>query len=132
MRLVANTPQYWEFIRTLRNNPKVKGGFIQQQQISSRAHKEYMYTNYKDYYICLNEIDKPMGYIGVIDDDIRICTHPDYQRKGVAKFMLREIKDIYPNSTAKVKMDNYGSLDLFESAGFELKYYILERKEDDT
>lgn len=68
-----------------------------------------------------------MGYIGVINNDIRICTHPDYQRMGVAKFMLDEIQERYPNAIAKVKIENKDSMKLFEKAGFKLKYYLYER-----
>ena len=42
MELVLNKPEYWEFIRTLRNHPDVKGGFIQQEDIERESHEKYM------------------------------------------------------------------------------------------
>ena len=39
----------------------------------------------------------------MIEDDIRICTHPDYQKRGVGKFMLEEAYKIWPNAHAKIK-----------------------------
>lgn len=83
-------------------------------------------SQYNDYfYICLYK-GKPAGYIGVIDDDIRVATHPDYQGRGVGSFMVKEIKKIQPLSVAKVKIDNKASLALFKKCGFKIKYYLLE------
>ena len=69
-----------------------------------------------------------MGYVGVIEGDIRIATHPDYQGKGVGSFMLNEVMKIHPTAFAKVKMENEASLNLFESCGFKKMYYILEKE----
>ena len=79
------------------------------------------------FFVCLID-DAPAGYIGVINDDIRIATHPEYQKRGVAKFMLEEIKNKFPNALAKVKVTNDASLKLFESSGFRVRYYLLERE----
>ena len=70
---------------------------------------------------------KPAGYVGVIEDDIRVCTHPDYQGKGVGKFMINEIMKEYPTAFAKVKIDNEISMKLFEACGFTKKFYILTK-----
>ena len=70
---------------------------------------------------------EPIGYIGIIDLDIRIATHPNYQGKGVASFMLNEVMKISPKAVAKVKIDNHASLRLFEKCGFVKKYYLLEK-----
>ena len=61
-------------------------------------------------------------------DDIRVATHPDFQGKGVGKFMIESLMEAHPLSFAKVKIDNEASLGLFESCGFKRKYYILERE----
>jgi ribosomal protein S18 acetylase RimI-like enzyme len=83
-------------------------------------------SQYNDYfYICLYK-GKPAGYIGVIDNDIRVATHPDYQGKGIGSFMVKEIKKIQPSSVAKVKVDNKASLGLFKKCGFKIKFYLLE------
>ena len=50
--------------------------------------------------------DIPVGYVGVVDNDIRVCTHPDFQGKGLGKFMIDEAMKIWPNAEAKVKKNN--------------------------
>jgi GNAT superfamily N-acetyltransferase len=125
VELVKNNYLYWEFIRNLRNLEGVREGFIQQEIITQEQQQAYM-SQYNDYfYICLYK-GKPAGYIGVIDNDIRVATHPDYQGKGVGSFMVKQIKKLQPSSVAKVKIDNKASLGLFKKCGFEIKYYLLE------
>jgi ribosomal protein S18 acetylase RimI-like enzyme len=125
MELVKNSYLYWEFIRNLRNLEGVRQGFIQQKTITQESHQEYM-KKYSDcFYICLHN-GQPMGYIGVIEEDIRVATHPDCQGKGAASFMVKEIKKLYPTSVAKVKTENKASLGLFKKCGFKIKYYLLE------
>ena len=85
-----------------------------------------MHNKGKNFFICLDN-EKPVGYIGVINNDIRVATHPEYQGKGVAKFMVNEVMKVYPEAFAKVKIENEASLRLFESCGFKKKYFILER-----
>ncbi len=126
MELVSNNYIYWEFIRNLRNMDGVRQGFVNQKYISQEQHEAYMRENCKFFYICLDKTT-PMGYIGVIGDDIRIATHPNYQGKGVASFMLNEVMKIHPTAFAKVKIQNEASLRLFESCGFKRKYYVLEK-----
>jgi ribosomal protein S18 acetylase RimI-like enzyme len=127
MELVQNKYQYWEFIRTLRNHPDVKGGFIQQDEIEQQQHENFMLRYGLFFYVCLID-NQPAGYVGVIDDDIRVATHPDFQGKGVGKFMINELMEMNPNAFAKVKIDNEASLRLFRSCGFKEKYYILEKE----
>ena len=125
MELVKNSYLYWEFIRNLRNLEGVREGFIQQEIITQEQQQAYM-SQYNDYfYICLYK-GEPAGYIGVIDDDIGVATHPDYQGKGIGSFMVKEIKKIQPSSVAKVKVDNKASLGLFKKCGFKIKFYLLE------
>ncbi len=132
MRLVQlkKDKKYWEFVRQLRNDPIVKKGFIQQEEISKEEHYHYMQENYKNFFICLKD-EVPVGYIGVVYNDIRVATSPEYQKKGVAKFMVDEIVKKFPSAVAKVKLRNKASLKLFESCGFKKKYYILEKNSDD-
>ena len=126
MELIKNEEKYWEFIRSLRNMEGVRGGFIQQNPISSETHEKYL-KKYGDlYYICV-ENDAPMGYVGVIANDIRVATHPQYQKRGVGKFMINELMILHPNAFAKVKVENEASIRLFESCGFTKKYYLLEK-----
>ena len=100
MEFVKNQEKYWEFIRRIRNDKRVKAGLIDGQ---------------------------PAGYVGVIDRDIRVATHPDFQGKGVGKFMINALMTLYPDSLAKVKIENTASLRLFETCGFQKRYYILDK-----
>ena len=127
MKLVENQEEYWEFIRELRNMDGVRQGFIQQEHISKDSHRSYMKENCNFFYICLDK-GTPMGYIGVIDYDIRVATHPDFQGMGVASFMLNEVMKIHPKAVAKVKIENEASLRLFEKCGFKKRYYLLEKE----
>ena len=125
--LVKNDPQYWEFIRKLRNMDGVRQGFVSQQEIDPIEQARYMLKHNNDYWICLVD-EIPAGYVGVIDNDIRVATHPDFQGKGVGAFMIDEIMKINPFAHARVKIDNEASLRLFEKCGFKKKFYLLERQ----
>ena len=127
MRLVKNKKEYWEFIRHLRNHPDVKTGFVFQDHISEEQQKVYMSKFGDCFYICLVD-EKPAGYVGVIEDDIRVATHPDFQGKGVGKFMIDELMKEHPDAFAKVKIENEASVRLFEKCGFQKVFYILEKK----
>ena len=126
MDFVKNQEKYWEFIRQLRNDERVKGGFIKQEHIDPENHLKYMEKHGENFYLCLID-ENPAGYVGVIDRDIRVATHPVYQGKGVGKFMINALMALYPKSFAKIKVENTASLRLFESCGFSKKYYILEK-----
>jgi len=126
MELVNCTPQYWEFVRTLRNDERVLDGFIKSVHITEEIQTNYMRNHHKSYRIALVD-GQPAGYVAVIDDDIRVCTHPDFQGKGVGKFMINKCMEIWPLSNAKVKMDNEASIKLFEACGFTKKFFILTK-----
>ena len=85
----------------------------------------------KLYYICLID-GLPAGFVGQIENDIRVATHPDFQKRGVGKFMINDLMAKHPESLAKVKIDNEASLRLFEACGFKKVYYILEREKEIT
>ena len=125
--LVKNDPQYWEFIRKLRNMDGVRQGFVNQQEIKPVEQARYMLKHNDDYWICLVD-EKPVGYVGIIDDDIRVATHPDFQGKGVGAFMIDEVMKTNPFAHARVKLDNDASLKLFEKCGFKKKFYLLEKQ----
>ena len=40
------------------------------------------------YYLRIVE-DQPAGFIGSVDNDIRVATHPDFQGKGIGLFMVK-------------------------------------------
>jgi len=132
MRLVGNKEEYWEFIRKLRNDERVKKGFIKQGYITKNEQKEYMSRYHKQYFICLKN-KKPVGYIGEVNMDIRLAVLPEEWGNGIGKFMLREFIKIVPSAYAKVKKDNDRSRKMFLSAGFtEITrttdfYYFVKR-----
>ena len=128
MKFIKNKFEYWEFIRCLRNDERVKSGFIQQEHISENFHLKYMEKYGIFYYICLYD-NQPAGYCGVIDNDIRVAVHPNFQGKGAGSFMIKELIELYPSAFAKIKIDNEASLRLFMKCGFKKKYYILEKNE---
>jgi len=125
--LVENEEKYWEFIRNLRNMDGIRQGFIRQEQITPDQQKDYMAENGEYFYICLAD-GEPSGYVGVIDNDIRVATHPDFQGMGVGSFMINEIHKLYPAAQAKVKVVNIASFSLFVKNGYKVKYYILEKE----
>lgn len=128
LTIVKNNPQYWEFVRQLRNMRGVREGFIHQQEISAIQQAEYMLKYNSNFWICLVD-GEPGGYVGIIDNDIRVATHPHFQGKGVGSFMINEIMKIHPNAMAKVKLNNKASIKLFEKCGFKKKYYLLEKEQ---
>lgn len=125
-KFVRCSQKYWEFVRTLRLDKRVINGFIQTKNITSRQQISYMKKYSKFYRIALLN-DKPVGFVGVIDNDIRICTHPDFQRMGIGKFMIDNCIKIWPKAYAKIKIDNKSSIKLFKSAGFIKKYIIYTK-----
>lgn len=129
LKLTKCIKQYWEFVRTLRNDERVKPGFIEDTYITSEMQEEYMKDNSQYYYIALKN-NKPCGYIGEIDGDIRVCTHPEHQGEGIGSFMIKEITKLKPNIFAKIKINNISSIKAFESAGYEKKYFILKPKQN--
>ena len=117
MKLVNCDEKYLEFVRVIRIDQNNISGFVQNMHINKNNQKKYMKINSNNYRIALID-DNPVGYVGVINDDIRICTHPKYKGIGVGEFMLKKCIKIWKNSTAKVKKDNIISSNLFLKCGF--------------
>lgn len=126
MRLVPCTPAYWEFVRTLRTDPRTSHGFIQQVEITTEQQEKYMAGHWHEYFIALVN-NEPAGFVGNVDDDIRVCTHPDFQRRGVGAFMIQELSKISPSGIAKIKIENEASKALFLASGFVPTFVIYER-----
>jgi len=131
MELVDCSSEFWEFVRLLRGDERVRGGFIQQGVISSEAQVAYMGVFASCYRVALVD-GVPAGFVGVIDGDIRVCTHPDFQGLGVGRFMIEGIMRVFPGAFAKVKVGNEASVRLFESCGFRKKFFIFERDDDEA
>lgn len=129
IEIVKNEEKYWEFVRELRNHHEVKQGFIEQEEITIKSHAKFMQKYGTMYYICLVD-DMPAGFVGVIENDIRVATHPDFQQRGIGKFMISELVKSNPTAIAKIKIENTASVALFEACGFVKKYYILEQEKN--
>ena len=121
----SNLPgDHWYSILHIRNENR--HGFGDSSLIPVATHHRYMFENFKNYLLCV-EGEKVIGFIGHVNNDIRLATRKSYQNKGVGKFMVEGFIKKFPNSFAKVKIDNEASRKLFESCGFKKKYYILEK-----
>lgn len=117
LELTPCTNNYWEFIRELRNDDRVQSGFVDDTHITEEMQNEYM-SKYSGLYRVALVDGEPAGYVGSIDKDIRVCTHSDYQGKGVGSFMINTVMEYWTDSYAKVKLDNAASLNLFLGCGF--------------
>ncbi len=117
-RLVKNEPCYWEFIREVRNDPKIKIGFVDQITITPEQQRRYMEKHNNEYYICIDITGIPLGFIGEVNGDIRVAVKKQHQKKGIGRFMVLEFTKLHPNSYAKMKHNNMASKKLFESCGF--------------
>ena len=122
MELVEVTEAYYEFIRELRLHPKNLKWFLNQSEITKEDQAKYMKKYSENYRVCLL-YGEPVGYVGVIEDDIRICTHPSFVGKGIGYFMLSEIKKLYPLATGKILKNNIASQKLFEKC--EIPYEVI-------
>ena len=125
-KIVKCEKQYWEFVRLLRIDLRVLDGFVNKSEISKNQQEAYMEQFSDCYRIALLE-DKPVGFFGVIENDIRICVHPDYQNQGIGKLLVKSCSLIWPNAGAKIKVSNEASIKLFESCGYQLEF-LLYRK----
>lgn len=118
--------KYWQFIRELRTHPLLKEGFISQGDITPSDQIAYMKKYHKSYWVAIIE-NTPIGFVGVVDNDIRVAILPDYQKRGYAKQLIEFVNKKYPDAIARVKVENLASLKLFQSAKFKIKG--IEEKE---
>jgi ribosomal protein S18 acetylase RimI-like enzyme len=126
IHLVPCTQEYWEFVRQLRTDPRTAQGFIQQVEITPDQQCKYMSSHWQEYFIALVD-DEPAGFVGSVGNDIRVCTHPDFQNRGVGSYMIKELSKILPNAVAKIKIDNQASAALFRANGYVPTYIIYEK-----
>lgn len=127
LSLVNCTKKYWEFVRNLRNNPNNLNGFINRSNITKKNQIIYMKKYQKYYKICLLNNKIPIGFVGQINGDIRVCTDHKYKNMGVGKYMIKNFIKNKNNLSAKIKINNTFSIKLFESCGFKMKYFIYEK-----
>jgi len=117
-KLVPNNAEHWEFIRELRNDLEIQKGFVEQVCITEEEEKKYMEKYNDNYYICLRG-GVQVGFIGEVDNDIRIAVRGDYQRLGIGEMMVREFMLLRPDSRPKILKQNLTSQRLFEKCGFK-------------
>jgi GNAT superfamily N-acetyltransferase len=120
MDLVSITPEYYEFVRVLRTHPETKSGFLEKATITLEQQIKYMERHGYNYHICLL-YGSPVGYIGVIDNDIRFCTDPDLQGMGIGSFMLSKIQKLYPDAKGRILRENVASQRAFDKCGIDYK-----------
>ena len=118
LRIIQNEEKYFDFIRILRTHKENTKGFFEQVEISSEQQYKYMEKHKNDYLICIDENETPVGWIGIVENDIRFCVDPLFKNNGIGKFMLLELIKIHPNGEAKVLLENQASNKLCQSIGF--------------
>ena len=126
VEIVDNNPKYFNFVRLLRSDQRVQDGFIENVSITEEQQEKYM-QKYSDNYIIALYNGQEAGFAGSIDRDIRVCVHPDFHKKGIGKALIKELMVRFPSSFAKVKIENEASRALFESCGFKVKYWLMEK-----
>lgn len=124
MELVKCDKKYWDFVLSLRN--QMKDSFGNRCIISLNDHTRFMELNSINYRIAIIE-NKPVGFVGHVDGDIRFAISIDYQNKGFGKKMVSQFLKDFKIKNAKVRIWNKPSIKLLESCGFVKEYYILSK-----
>lgn len=127
LRMVENTPEYWQFIREVRFHPDNLYGYVYNNPISEDQQNRYMEKHHQEYLICCDG-DVPVGFIGVVDDDLRLGVYPTHKRLGVGTFMVKQILEKMSDFKIRVKITNEISLSFFKSLGYTPEFYILEKR----
>lgn len=101
-----------------------RDGFISQETITKEEHYNFMNKYSKDYFVIgytlpCGGMDEIVGFVGVVNGDIRFALRPEYQGYGLGKKLLLFIKEKYPNAIGKVKINNAVSSFAFIKAGFQ-------------
>lgn len=123
MDIIKIEPEHYEFVRRLRMHPDTKSQFLEDAKITEEEQIKYMEKHGKNYFVALL-YGVPIGYAGVVDNDIRICIHPTFQGKGFGKMLLTHLHIEHPLATGQIKESNAASQRLFESCG--IPYTILK------
>lgn len=120
MYMVKCSSGYWEFVLELRNN--MRHFFFNTSIIRKEEHEGFMQKWSDHYFVCISDKEMMMmGWVGVVDNDIRVAVAPEFHKKGVGRFMLEFIKDRYPDASAQILSTNTASIRLFESAKIPLE-----------
>jgi RimJ/RimL family protein N-acetyltransferase len=127
-KFVKNEQKYYDFIRLLRN-ANHNGGFVEGCNITESQQEKYMETYKENYFLCLLN-NKPVGFAGQIEGDIRVAVSPDHFGQGIGKFLINELMKLYPTAYAKIKIDNPQSMSVFTKCGFKQTYIIMEQNNE--
>lgn len=117
LKLVKCDPKYYEFIRLLRTNPEITKSFLSQIKITKDDQINYMTKYHNGYFICLQD-NKPVGFIGIVDKDLRLAVSKEGHNKGIATFMLQGVNEMNLEYEVQIKSDNIASINFFEKNGF--------------
>lgn len=126
LKLVECNEKYWKDIWEIRNFDKQ--GFVDQKDIPIENHFEFMKKHCSSYRVCLKN-NEFAGFIGLVNNDLRIAVGKNFKRKGIGKFMLNEFSNSFEINEAKVKIDNEASQKLFESCGYKKQFIIYSKNE---
>lgn len=106
-----------DFIRLLRCDPRISDRFIERVDfIEFEAQVEYMEEHYNDYFVAYYK-GIPVGYGGVVDNDIRFAVVPYYHNFGFGTQILKYIKKRSPLATGKIMQGNLASIKVFNKVG---------------
>lgn len=126
LKLVECEQKFWNDILIIRNEDKES--FDKQHEISLEEHEKFMTINDINYKIATID-GKFAGFIGIVNEDIRVGVKKEYRKIGIGKFMINEFCKIFEINHAKIKINNVASQKLFESCGFKKSFYILTKNE---
>ncbi len=132
LEMVPNFSKYWYFIRDVRFHPRNLYGYVYNNPVSDDQQWEYMKGHHMNYWVCIAD-GEPAGFVGIIEGDLRIGVHPNYQRKGIGTFMMRQfIKRRTENFTVRVKVNNEISLAFFRGLEYVPEFVLLNKKGSDV
>lgn len=126
LKLIECDSKYWINIWEIRNFDKQF--FTDQKEIPLEEHFKFMEKNNANYKVCLKD-NEFAGFIGVINNDLRIGVVKRFRKNGIGKFMINELSKNLEIKEAKVKIDNEASQKLFESCGFKKTFLIYSKNE---
>ena len=128
---------HWDFIMELRNDFYEKYFFEQNQPLTKIQHYEYMKKQASNpnffQWIVVGNNDQLIGYIRILEHDINIMVHRNFQNKGFGTKILELVEDKakklgLKKLQAKVIHGNHSSKKIFEKNDFKHKMDFLEKK----
>lgn len=108
-------PSDFEGIRDIRNANR--HAFSNSHLLTCEEHAKFMHLHHSTYRLAFYKTTL-VGFIGQVDQDLRLGVSPLWKRKGVGRFMVKNFCRLYPKITVKVKRSNSPSLEFFKSLGW--------------